>query len=110
MRHRQRVGKFMLKYGRVFPRSKKWTMHYLRFGAGVEPNHPIHRIPLEKMVEAIRTSKERDKRLEAAIEEPACDGADCRLPFRSQSPLSAGASEFLPHPPIPRNRHASEPL
>lgn len=85
-------------------------------GAGVEPNHPIHRIPLEKMVEAIRISKERDKRLEAAIEEPACDGADCRLPFRSQSLLSAGASEFLqppgrlPHPPIPRNRHASEPL
>jgi hypothetical protein len=75
-------------------------------GAGVEPNHPIHRIPLEKMVEAIRISKERDKRLKAAIEEPACDGADCRLPFRSQSPLSAGASEFLqppgrlPHPPM----------
>jgi hypothetical protein len=31
------------------------------------------------MVEAIWISNERDKRLEAAIEEPARDGADCRL-------------------------------
>jgi hypothetical protein len=32
-----------------------------------------------KMVEAIRISNERHKRLEAAIEEPAGDDADCRL-------------------------------
>ena len=29
--HRQQVGAFMLKHGRVFPRPKTWSMRYLRW-------------------------------------------------------------------------------
>ncbi|MBS7707973.1 IS110 family transposase [Chelatococcus asaccharovorans] len=67
--HRQQVSSFMLKHGRVFPRPKAWSMRYLRWLQEQRFDHPAHQIALQEMVEAVRTSKERVQRLEAAIEE-----------------------------------------
>ncbi len=59
----------MLKHGRVFQRPKAWTMRYLRWLQEQKFDHPAHQIALQEMVEAVRISKERVQRLEAAIEE-----------------------------------------
>ena len=67
--HRQQVSGFMLKHGRVFQRPKAWTMRYLRWLQEQKFDHPAHQIALQEMVEAVRISKERVERLEAAIEE-----------------------------------------
>jgi transposase len=67
--HRQQVSSFMLKHSRVFPRPKAWTMRYLRWLQEQKFDHPAHQIALQEMIEAVRTSKERVLRLEAAIEE-----------------------------------------
>jgi transposase len=67
--NRQQVSGFMLKHGRIFPRTKAWTMRYLRWLQEQKFDHPAHQIALQEMVEAIRISKERAQRLEAAIEE-----------------------------------------
>jgi transposase len=66
--HRQQVSGFMLKHGRVFTRPKTWTMRYLRWLQEQKFDHPAHQIALQEMVEAVRISKERVQRLEAAIE------------------------------------------
>ena len=67
--HRQQVSAFMLKHGRIYPRKKGWTMRYLRWLQEQQFEHPAHQIALQEMVEAVRISKERVERLEAAIEE-----------------------------------------
>jgi transposase len=67
--HRQQVGSFMLKHGRVYPRPKAWTMRYLRWLQEQRFDHPAQQIALQEMVEAVRTSKERVLRLEASIKE-----------------------------------------
>lgn len=67
--HRQQVSAFMLKHGRIYPRKKSWTMRYLRWLQEQTFVHPAHQIALQEMVEAVRISKERVKRLEHAIEE-----------------------------------------
>ena len=67
--HRQQVSAFMLKHGRVFPRKKGWTMRYLRWLQEQRFEHPAHQIALQEMVEAVRISKERVERIEAAIKE-----------------------------------------
>ena len=67
--HRQQVSGFMLKHGRVFTRPKAWTMRYLRWLQEQKFDHPARQITLQETVEAVRISKERVQRLEAAIEE-----------------------------------------
>ena len=67
--HRQQVSGYMLKHGRTFPRKKAWTMRYLRWLQEQKFDHPAHQIALQEMVEAVRISGERVKRLEVAIEE-----------------------------------------
>lgn len=59
----------MLKHGRVFQRPKAWTMRYLRWLQEQTFDHPAHQIALQEIVEAVRISKERVERLEAAIAE-----------------------------------------
>lgn len=66
---RQQVGAFMLKHGRTFPRKTGWTMRYLRWLQEQRFEHPAHQIALQEMVEAVHTSRERVRRLEAAIED-----------------------------------------
>lgn len=68
-RNRQQVSSFMLRHGRVFGRPKAWTMRYLRWLQEQKFDHPAHQIALQEMVEAVRISRERVQRLEAAIEE-----------------------------------------
>ena len=67
--HRQQVGAFMLKHGRVFPRKKAWSMRYLRWLQEQRFDHPAHQIALQELVDAVRTSRERIVRIEAAIKE-----------------------------------------
>lgn len=67
--HRQQVSAFVLKHGRVYPRKKGWTMRYLRWVQEQRFEHPAHQIALQEMVEAAHASRERVRRLEAAIEE-----------------------------------------
>jgi transposase len=67
--HRQQVSAFMLKHGRIFPRKTTWGARHLRWLQEQRFEHPAHQIALQEMVDAVRTSKERVERLEAAIEE-----------------------------------------
>src|SRR6202163_4047632 len=67
--HRQQVSGFMLKHGRIFPRKTTWGARHLRWLQEQSFDHPAHQIALQEMLEAVRTSKERVERLEAAIEE-----------------------------------------
>jgi len=59
----------MLKHGRIFPRKTAWGARHLRWLQEQIFDHPAHQIALQEMVEAVRISKERVVRLEAAIEE-----------------------------------------
>jgi len=67
--HKQQVGAFMLKHGRVYPRKKAWSMRYLRWLQEQKFDHPTHQIALQEGVEAVRIAKERVERLEKNIEE-----------------------------------------
>lgn len=67
--HRQQVSSFMLKHGRIFPRKTAWGARHLRWLQEQKFDHPAHQIALQEMVEAVRISRERALRLEAAIEE-----------------------------------------
>jgi transposase len=67
--HRQQVSSFMLKHGRIFPRKTTWGARHLRWLQEQKFDHPAHQIALQEMVEAVRLSRERVLRLEAAIEE-----------------------------------------
>lgn len=65
--HRQQVSAFMLRHGRIFPRKTAWVARHLRRLQELKFDHPAHQIALQEMVEAVRISKERAERLEAAI-------------------------------------------
>ncbi|WP_066111108.1 IS110 family transposase [Blastomonas sp. CCH6-A6] len=67
--HRQQVSAFMLKHGRIYPRKKSWSMRYLRWLQEQRFEHPAHQIALQELVDAVRISKERIDRIEAAIVE-----------------------------------------
>ena len=67
--HRQQVGAFMLKHGRIFPRKTTWGARHLRWLQEQRFDHPAHQLALQELVDAVRTSKERIGRIEAAIEE-----------------------------------------
>lgn len=67
--HRQQVGAFMLKHGRIYPRKKGWTMRYQRWLQEQKFDHPAHQIALQEMIDAVRLSKERVDRLEKSITE-----------------------------------------
>ncbi len=67
--HRQQVSSFMLKHGRSFPRKTTWGARHLRWLQEQKFDHPAHQIALQEMAEAVRASRERVLRLEAAIEE-----------------------------------------
>jgi transposase len=67
--HRQQVSSFMLKHGRAFPQKTTWGARHLRWLQEQKFDHPAHQIALQEMVEAVRISRERTLRLEAAIEE-----------------------------------------
>lgn len=67
--NRQQVSGFMLKHGRIYPRKVAWSMRYLRWLQEQRFDHPAHQIALQELVDAVRVSTERIKRIEAAIEE-----------------------------------------
>ena len=67
--HRQQVGAFLLKHGRIFPGKSAWGVRYRRWLQEQRFDHPAHQIALQELVDAVRTATDRLRRLETAIEE-----------------------------------------
>lgn len=59
----------MLKHGRIFQRKTAWGARHLRWLQEQRFDHPAHQIALQELVDAVRTSRERIVRIEAAIKE-----------------------------------------
>ena len=66
---RQLISAFLLRHGRVYHRSKPWTMRYKRWLQRQAFEHPAHQIALQEMVVAERHAAERLDRLTCHIEE-----------------------------------------
>jgi len=66
---RQLISAFMLRHGRIYHRSKPWTMRYRRWLQRQAFDHPAHQIALQEMVVAERHTAERLDRLTRHIEE-----------------------------------------
>lgn len=60
---RQLISAFLLRHGRVYHRSKPWTMRYKRWLQRQAFEHPAHQIALQEMVVAERHDAERLDRL-----------------------------------------------
>lgn len=59
-RHKhQLVSTFVLRHGRVYQRSKPWTMRYRRWLQTLAFDHPAHQIALQEMLQAERNASER---------------------------------------------------
>lgn len=65
---RQLVSAFMLRHGRVYHRTKPWTMRYRRWLQSQNFSHPAHQIALQEMLQAERNATERVDRLTGHIE------------------------------------------
>jgi transposase len=65
---RQLVSAFMLRHGRVYHRTKPWTMRYRRWLQSQSFHHPAHQIALQEMLQAERNATERHDRLIGHIE------------------------------------------
>ncbi len=65
---RQLVSAFMLRHGRVYHRTKPWTMRYRRWLQSQSFHHPAHQIALQEMLQAERNATERHDRLTGHIE------------------------------------------
>lgn len=66
---RQLISAFLLRHGRVYYRTKPWTMRYRRWLQRQSFDHPAQQIALQEMVLAERHAVERVARLTASIEE-----------------------------------------
>lgn len=67
--HKQQVGAFLLRHGRIFPRKKTWGARYRRWLQEQSFEHPADQIVLQEYVEAVRLAEERLVRIERAITE-----------------------------------------
>ncbi len=65
---RQLVSAFLLRHGRVYHRTKPWTMRYRRWLQCQSFDHPAHQIALQEMLQAERNAAERLDRLTGHIE------------------------------------------
>ena len=68
-RHKcQLVSVFMLRHGRIYHRTKPWTMRYRRWLQRQSFDHPAYQIALQEMPQAERYTSERLDRLTGHIE------------------------------------------
>lgn len=65
---RQLVSAFMLRHGRIYHRTKPWTMRYRRWLQTQSFDHQAHQIALQEMLQAERNASERLDRLTGHIE------------------------------------------
>ncbi|PXW67365.1 transposase [Loktanella sp. PT4BL] len=65
---RQLVSAFMLRHGRVYHRTKPWTMRYRPWLQSQSFAHPAHQLALQEMLQAERNATERHDRLTGHIE------------------------------------------
>jgi len=65
---RQLVSAFLLRHGRVYHRTKPWTMRFRQWLQRQAFEHPAHQIALQEMLQAERNASERLDRLTARIE------------------------------------------
>ena len=66
---RQLISAFLLRHGRIYHRTKPWTMRYRRWLQQQSFDYPAQQIALQEMVLAERHAVERVARLTAGIEE-----------------------------------------
>ena len=66
---RQLISAFLLRHGRIYYRTKPWTMRYRRWLQRQSFDHSAQQIALQEMVLAERHAVERVGRLTACIEE-----------------------------------------
>ena len=66
---RQLISAFLLRHGRIYHRTKTWTMRYRRWLQRQSFDHPAQQIALQEMVLAERHAVERVARLTTGIEE-----------------------------------------
>lgn len=65
---RQPVSAFLLRHGRVYHRTKPWTVWYRRWLQSQGLDHPAYQIALQEIVQAERNAMERLDRLTGHIE------------------------------------------
>ncbi|MEX5565330.1 IS110 family transposase [Pseudophaeobacter sp. 1A16562] len=65
---RQLVSAFMLRHGRIYHRTKPWTMRYRQWLQSQSFDHQAHQIALQEMLQAERNASERLDRLTGHIE------------------------------------------
>lgn len=65
---RQLVSAFMLRHGRIYHRTKPWTMRYRRWLQSQSFDHQAHQIALQAMLQAEHNATERLDRLTGHIE------------------------------------------
>ena len=65
---RQLVSAFVLRHGRVYQRTRPWTMRYRLWLQSLTFDHPAHQIALQEMLQAERNATERLDRLTGHIE------------------------------------------
>lgn len=65
---RQLIAAFLLRHGQSYPRTKPWTMRYLRWLQTLSFDHRAHQIALQEMLQAERHANERLERLTRHIE------------------------------------------
>ncbi|WP_233589013.1 IS110 family RNA-guided transposase [Falsigemmobacter faecalis] len=65
---RQLITAFLLRHGQSCPRTRAWTMRYLRWLQTLSFGHPAHQIALQEMLQAERHANERLERLTRHIE------------------------------------------
>lgn len=65
---RQQVAGFFLRQDRKYPGKKGWTLAHLDWIQRQAFDYPAHRIAVQEMLHAVRNAKERQTRLERAIE------------------------------------------
>lgn len=67
--HKQQVGAFLLRHGRISPLKKGWGARYRRWLQEQSFEHPADQIVLQEYVEAVRLAEERLDRIGRAIAE-----------------------------------------
>ncbi len=70
---RQLISAFLLRHGRIYHRTKTWTMRYRRWLQRQSFDHPAQQVALQEMVLAERHAVERVARLTTGIKELVTD-------------------------------------
>jgi|TARA_B100000315_G_C14534405_1_gene567751 transposase len=72
-RLRQRLGAFLLRYGRIYPGRSRWGQAHFRWLETQGFDHPTQQIVFQEYVDAVKQARERVEGLEKAMHEALAD-------------------------------------